>query len=359
MKLRLTKCSQYKKDAILWQVSPLEKNSDLPDKFYLILSYHKEGGQYLRFVRERPTLVFEAGGAFSSLVRKYLNSAVLSEILLDSKNIWLPLHSAGETWFVHVHHEGAVEISLISPESMNLVRLGSKGIFTKKKEASEIPSRESVSEGLDEFLMELRRDPRALSIRLPGDDGREESAEHPSEKDQSPISHFQREVRRRIARRLKTVRQAHEKLLKGQDSDESIAELESQARTLQTYLYKVLPEMEELFLSKEETGLSEDMNISLRGDWSGVDNLSDYFKRLKKMKKGRTALADQFSKVGLELSALEFENQRLQSVSLSEEELTKILKRFRLPLDNLNLLKVMRAKVLVRIKFSRARALKF
>lgn len=289
MKLRLTKCSQYKKDAILWQVSPLEKDSNLPDKFYLVISYHKEAGQYLRFTRERPALSWDASGTFSALVRKYMNSAVLSEILVDAdrRNVWVPLQSGGQVWMLHIHHEGAVEISLVSPENVSVVRLGAKGVFTKKKEASALPEREGLSNIIDE-LVEEKGD-----TRLPPTKG---------DSRVSPFSHFQREARRRLARRLKTVRQASEKLSKGFKSEDDIAALEKQAHLL-----------------------SE--------DWNAVDNVSEHFERLKKMKKGQSALRDQLAKAEAELRDLEFENSRLQTTQLSEDELVKILRRFRLPID--------------------------
>ncbi len=322
MKLRLMKCSQYKKDAILWQVAPLAKTSALPEKFYLILSHHKEANQYLRFVRERPALQWEAGGAFAALVRKYLASAVISAIFVDAerRHIWLPLLSAGQEWFLHIHHEGAVAISLISPDKESLVRLGVKGVFTKKKSA-ELPLLENLENRLEDFLTCLGEKP-----------GTQLAASAPPTQDLA-ISHYQREARRRLARRLKTVRQAFAKLHSAISSADTSALLEKQARHLQTFLYKVETHMSELRLLPEETGYAEVLVIPLQTQWSAAENLADYFERLKKMKKGQSALKEQIEKTGAELNALEAENTRLQHEALSEDELAKVLRRFRLPVD--------------------------
>ncbi len=325
MKFRLTKSSQYKKETVLWQISPIEKDSGYPDKFYLLISFHKEKGQYIRFVRERPSLTWESSGAFASLVRKHMNSAVLSEIYADSegKNIWIPLFSSSQCWYLHLHHEGAVELSLLSPDKVSLVRLGAKGIFTKKKEAEEIPSLETLKDITEEFLKDLKI----------SDEPKITKEKNTSENESSDsISHFQREVRRRLSRRLKTVSSASEKLKKSVHSEEDIALLEKQARLLQSYLYKVQANQNSLRLSKEETGEDECV-IPLKEHWSAADNVSNYFERLKKLKKGKNALAEQLSKTEKELKDLEFENSRLQTTPLSETELLTLLKRFRLPLE--------------------------
>ncbi len=325
MKLRLSKCTQYKKDAILWQVSPLSRTSDLPDKFYLVLSHHKEGSQYLRFTRERPTLTFEASGAFASLVRKYMSSAVIEEVLVDEarRNIWIPLLSAGQEWFIHIHHEGAVSISLISPTRESLVRMGMSGLFTKKKSDIAIPSRSELQDRMSDFLS-------TLSLQA----SQKPTVHKESAQNEGPtFSRYQREARRRLARRLKTVRQSFAKLQDELSSTHDSDRLEREARLLQSYLYKVHAQMSELILSPEETGEYESVTIVLDADKSPSENLAYAFSRIKKLKTGFKTLSEQVAKVGTELDAMEQQNSRLQSIALSEDDIAQVLRRFRLPVE--------------------------
>ena len=317
MKLRLSKCTQYKNEAILWQVDILgeEKN-----KVYLMISHHKENGKYLHFLREKPGRTWDASGGFSSLVRKYIPTAILESILIDPEHnsLWLPLQTQGQNWLLHIQHEGAVEISLISPDSSSLVRLGSKGLFTKKKELSELPSLISLQDKLFEYLSSLSEKKQEVSL---------------PKNPQDTASHFQREARKRLSRKLKTVRVSFAKLSQGVFSDQEIAGLEKQARLLQSFIHKVVPHAEVLLLNKEETGEESLEEIPLNPELSAVENLSDFFDRLKKMKRGRKILAEQVEKVKGELESLESENLRLLNEKLSDGEILFILKKFRLSID--------------------------
>lgn len=281
MKLRLTKCSQYKKDSILWTMTGADH------KCYLILSYQKP---YLKFTSEKPNLSWEASGAFAALSRKHINNAAMTAILTDVQrnNIWIPLYIGGERWLLNIHHEGAVEISLISPQNESIVRLGAAGVFTKKKEARELPPFENLPDILYDELQKIQKVPSSESEKP-------QAVPSPT----LAVSPYQKEVRKRIARRLKTVRSAFSKLTKDIHSDEEIAKLEEEAHHLQETQY----------------------------------NVGEKFEHIKKLKRARKALAEHVEKTGGELKDLENAHSLLQESYLTEDELVQVLKRFRLPLD--------------------------
>ncbi len=329
MQLRITKCSQYQKDSLVWQASFLSKEANLPEKFYFLISYHKERGEYVHFLRERPVLNWQASGVFAALVRKYLSSAVITEILADeeAKNLWLPLKHQAQEWWLHIQHEGAVAVSLINPEGESLIRLGAKGIFTKKK-TQELPLaiRASLRNRMDDFVKMLEtQEAKPGKIDEPSESGEgQESLE---------LSFFQREGRRRLARKLKTVRQALQKLLKERTSDEELSLLDKNAKYLQVFLHNVSPGASSLLLNKEEIGEESDLLIPLDKDRSAGQNLSAIFEKLKKEKQSRQVWQSHFAKVEQELLSLEEELRKFDSTILREDDIAKSLRKFNLTVE--------------------------
>ncbi|MBI2603453.1 MAG: DUF814 domain-containing protein [Deltaproteobacteria bacterium] len=322
MKLRLGKCWQYKNEAILWQVSPLgAARGDLPPKFFLKLSCQKEGAHYIRFMVEKSGLTWEASGAFASLVRKYIPSGVVEEILVDreQKNLWIPIISSSP-FLLHIHQEGAVSISLENESRQSLVRMGVKGIFTKRKESQTlIPSQHETENLLLTLLKEMQ--------------AKYEGEAHGSpQKHPALLSSFQREARKRLARRLKTVRASLNNQKASFLSDDDFEQLETKARLLQTFAYKVAPQSSTLDLSKEETG-DKDMSIPLDPKVSLGKNLDVYFSKIRKERRSRDLMGKQIARTEAELETLEEELARLATADLPENETIAILRRFRLAVD--------------------------
>lgn len=328
MQLRITKCSQYQKDSLVWQASFLGKEANLPEKFYLLISYHKERGEYVHFLRERPVLNWQASGVFAALVRKHLSTAVISEILADEegRNLWLPLKHQAQEWWIHIQHEGAVEVSLISPEGESLIRLGAKGIFTKRK-IQELPIglRSSLHNRMAEFVKMLDNSEQRPKV---------EQAHATSEnKENLELSFFQREGRRRLARKLKTVRQALQKLQKERTSDEELKVLEKHAQFLQVFIHEVKAGANSLLLAKESIGEEADLRIPLDKERSAGQNLSAIFERLKKEKQSRLVWQNHLAKVEQELRSLEEEIRKFDTSILREDEVTKSLHKFNLSVE--------------------------
>lgn len=320
MRLRFGKCWQYKNEAILFQLAPVGEKDALPSKFFLKVSCQKEGKHYVRFLEKKSALNWEASGAFASLVRKHIPSGVIEGILVDKEqqNVWIPIFNA-RSFLIHIQQEGAVTIDLLTEDHHSLIRMGVKGVFTKKKTSLvRVPPKSETVDILPLLLSEMAVSPEKTSP-LPV-----EAA--------TTFSFFQREARRRLARRLKTLKgslQKQETLLL---SDEEFQKLQAHAHLLQTYSHKVSAQSHELVLNKTETG-AEDIAIALDPTLSLGKNIDAYFRKIKKEKKARELTGKQIAHLEAELEALAGELKKLGELELSEADIIATLQRFHLPLD--------------------------
>lgn len=200
------------------------------------------------------------GGAFVNLLRKHARTAGIGRISRDpaTGHVWLPLFtSRGEVpdYWVELAKTAPPEVRLVEKDGTLLIRKSSQGTYTKRRPlAAPLPAYPPGS-GAEDLTDELARQLAALPAKDGRDDegGAPDAAQARAAADASAadataatvpagvLPEYQRDVRDRLARRLKTVRKTLAKFHQQAVAADDVAALVRQAELLQAYLHIVPP----------------------------------------------------------------------------------------------------------------------
>ena len=305
-----------------------EDSSGKSRKLYLILDANQESFG-VRIEAERFEEV-KTTGAVVALLRKYAKSGIVAAIYHDrvQGDFWLPLfiqRSEQPSYWLQLAFGSPPELRLVDPAGIAIVRKSSKATYTKRWPlSSPLPSYPPGPAFVD----------ISGDLRLPAENVAAAIVDH-SESMVASVSpllpDYQRGARDRLARRLKTLRKAREKLERQRHTQTSVAKLEQQASLLQAFLSRIAIGDHELSLSPEDTGLEVEMRIPLDPQFSPGQNLSDVFKQVKKAKKAAIILDEQIKSSDIQYQALSADLDRIRAFSLPLGEVAAMLERHQLP----------------------------
>ena len=167
-------------------------------------------------------------------------------------------------------------------------RWNDKGFYTVRKAALEwnfLFEHQESETGYGKDLL-----PELLSFALgDSDKGSTEDFNETLAPDQSlgiaTLPLFQRQARDRVARRLKTLHKTLKQDSTKVPTESHLEHLRRESHFLRLYLHLVKPEEVHLRLSPEQTGLPEDLIISLDPDRSAGDQLNERFHQTKRQEK--------------------------------------------------------------------------
>jgi predicted ribosome quality control (RQC) complex YloA/Tae2 family protein len=289
----------------------------------------------------KPESLTPTGGVVAQL-RKYAKSPTIGRILKDTAtgDWWLELFiGPSETpdfWF-HLQAGKPPELSLIDKNNLIYIRKSSQGTFTKKKKLEgKLPDPSSPGFKLmnaaliADFLANTSQSKSAES----NDNDKSDVLTDPTVadvlSDPQVLPDFQREARDRLARRLKTIRKAREKISSPEDLNAQIKRAEKEADLIKTWLH-LLHEGDHIldlsFLPETDTDIR---HIDVDPEKSPGGNLEALFQKVKKLKKTASVGFKMFQDLSLEVKAMEDDLHRLRTQRMDLRATEQILQRHKL-----------------------------
>lgn len=304
-KLRLNKVWQGERGFLVWQASPFAEFSHLlPKKVYLIADTAKPNIGF-RFSKEKPQNL-KPSGAMVALVRKHAAQSVAFDIFYDKEQKLYTLATIAKSEKVYfcINQSSPPMINLVIG-SRNLARFGTKGCYTKACDAEFMPAvvgQEKAVSILDELCAQVQT-------------VEHEDSANKNQTDAPVVVDAEiRELRKRLNRRLKTLRKSSEKEAKKLPGVEEIKVLETQAKYLQSYAYLAKYGDVQLKLEPSVTGLDKNIVINLDPDISIGQNIESLFKDFQRKTKGR-----QFGLRQLEKTQKQIEDLEKKLLSIDKE----------------------------------------
>jgi predicted ribosome quality control (RQC) complex YloA/Tae2 family protein len=304
--LSLGKCWQTLSSGLIWQVT----SPGLPSKAFL----HLDPQNGISWAPDRGADHPRAAtGAFAALGRKYLTGGKITYILEKENSIWIWIQKKDPFW---IRLEDNI-LELISSTGESLIRLSSKGTFTHKKKTDPIP--------LEGFLADSAWENR-LSFLLEQfvSKGQPEIAEQKEALPQKSI--FQREAKRKLTRRIRTVRQAIEKTRASLPKKEDIEAQRKKAKLLGEFSYLIQPQSHCLVLDPLLSGEPTILSIELHPDQTPGQMIEAFYLQAKKSEKALGLGKVRLEKEESVLGDLQKISMILSEDSLPEPRVTELLR---------------------------------
>lgn len=280
MNFRIEKIWQNKKRDILIRLSKISGPDYCPKKFFLKLSVKKLGKYYVAILKEKPQDLWGGEAAFVSLCRKYVRGSIDSILITQEKtHLWIPVSCKDGRWIFHVLQSGSAEMQLISPENDSLIRMGKKGVFTKRKPSQNVYNKDLNTKNiLEDLLLNLKEEESDKSFEV--------NEIEVDKEDDIIFSDFQKDVRKKMLRKKKTLGAVIDKLSSKVPDPAGIKELEEKVFFLQENSF-LADDYTDVFIippKHRPKGFSE---ILLDSKYTVGQNIKKMFELLKKHKKSR------------------------------------------------------------------------
>ena len=289
----------------------------------------------------KPENLTPTGGVVAQL-RKYAKSPTIGRILKETAtgDWWLELFLAPQAtpdfWF-RLQAGKPPELSLIDKNKLIYIRKSSQGTFTKKKQFEgdlPDPTKETFqlmnAALIDAFLAATDQSDEGQNKIGAGNEGDETAAISGSAAEAQPLPDFQREARDRLARRLKTVRKAGEKMSSPETVTAQLKKAEKEAELIKTWLHLVKEGDHILDLTFLPVTETEIRHIDVDPEKTPGGNLEAVFQRVKKLKKTLSVGFKMHQDLSHELKAMEDDLLRLRSQRLDLRTTEQILQRYKL-----------------------------
>jgi predicted ribosome quality control (RQC) complex YloA/Tae2 family protein len=285
----------------------------------------------------KPENLTPTGGVVAQL-RKHAKSPTVGRILLDTAtgDWWIELFLAPsdtpDFWF-RLQAGKPPELSLIDKNKLVYIRKSSQGTFTKKRQyEGELPEQQDHRFQLmnSKLIADFLANSNQSKTEQKSEGLEEESMTDDRTSDSQILPDFQRDARDRLARRLKTVRKAGEKISSPESVAAQIKQAEKEAELIKTWLHLVHEGDHILDLSFLPESESDIRHIDLNPEKSPGGNLEALFQRVKKLKKTASVGLKMHQDLALELKTMEEDLHRLRTKRLDLKATEQILQRYKL-----------------------------
>lgn len=321
--IKAAKCWQQEATVgLVWQI----KNR----KQFLLCEFHGIK-PVIKLVDQKPSALAPSG-AFQALARKHLTGAILSAYFeIKNPATWALKWSYGSLsdvknfWVIFTSDQGG-QIELLDDQWISHIRWSKKGVFTHKKSqsADDYPWMQHLEKSqnrLDELLVLSKE-------KEPEDDLLLENSQN-----EESFLDIQKQAKRKITRRLRTVKKAFEKSKNALPSSHQIQQIQTKARLLKMYSYLIKKEMTALVLEPFQTGEETAVTISIDPDRSIGQNIDDLYVMAKKKEKALLLGQSRLLKEEEERKSLERSLKRLSEEKFSHDEVMGILSVHKLDLS--------------------------
>lgn len=313
-KLQVAKCWRGQGQSLVWQGRLV--GSKTLNKVFLHACADPVG---ITASLEKPFTQVQPS-ALIDLYRKHCRLASVLGIFQDPKlgHLWIELSHG---YRIQITCDKSKEIRIIDPAGCAIVRQGNQGTFTKRWQVPE-----------DEFAAAV--DPSGLHLPIWDQILREKGAEQGVlEEDQradpvvlsggTSIGPEQRDLRRRLLRRLKTLRKAFAQQEVGLPQESRIETLVKEAEWLRQYGYRLTSEDPVLRLTSDETG-GEPVEIFWDPDVSLGQQIDKRFVEAKRLRRGLEQKEKYMATLRNGIMALEQDIARLDFTHLTPPVMQQI-----------------------------------
>ena len=229
-------------------------------------------------------------------------------------------------WYIQLVGSRPPEINLFSSNSESYLRYGTKGVFTKKKIMTESILKDLNQDVFKEQIVDI--------INELHDSSEQAFAEEKSfiiqESTALQFSSLQREIRKKIQRRIKTINSALDKALKQKISSDDIIKYEKNARILQTYSYLVKNGDKLLKLDSHNSEYQTPFEIEIDPNVSIGINIQKLYEKAKKAKRSIGKQTEQIKKLEKKLDDLNSHHHRLEVENVDDEVLYSLVEKLKL-----------------------------
>lgn len=295
--LSLSKCWQTDTGRLVFQASLTSRELANAKKGFLTLDPENSKNP-ISFSTQKADEPLQMLGV-AALIRKHCSGSRIIGVALsrdDSKKNFVRLELAtnesSRQIFVALSHKPQSQIDLIV-DGMSLLRFQPKKSFTVRKPAEKeiLEASNLSSEGFNLWLQAL------------------ESTGHPDAVHQRDtisdlLSPERRQIRDKIARRLKTLKKTLKQDQEKLPDHKTIQGVREDAALLSSHLWMVQPQCESLVLTAEQTGGKEKI-ISLDPAKNPGENLDLAYKRLQKLEKGSILQSQRVKKLEEQIQTFE------------------------------------------------------
>lgn len=296
-----------------WQArKTLESN-----KFYLILDISQNTfGIYLSLVKPEN---IQPKHAFVERFRKSCKTGRVIAIERDSSgSLKLQIVASGLLYLLSMTMDAPPYFELIEVEAaVSLIRWGQKGTFTKKQTAPE------STEGVD-FLESLFAQYSHLEKDV------EPEIEADEEESEQTVSSEQRQLAKKLKRKLKTLYKSLKKAESEVPTKNELMNLKNCSDQLKQYSYLVKPDMSELRLSSEYTGLDSELVIPIDPEKSIGQNIENLFILFKKRSRAMVLGEARLGELSKEIHTLESDIDHLRSKDMRQIDMDQLIQRYKI-----------------------------
>ena len=314
LNLFLGKIWQTKNKSLCFQI----KDQKIDHKIFLVFNANSKS-KFLSLKKEKSSNILIQGN-LSTLLRKHLEGKIISHVFSDNiEDTWILLKHRGReaqtTHYLRVSLKESPELSLITFDKKILFRFSRKGIYTHIKEFSEEfpntknPIYRPIYNSLKDELSSEKTETTA-----------------PKETDLSP----NKELKKALKRRLKTLKSSLEKTRKQNISNEALLKERQDLSHLQENLYLIPHGSCNTILKKEDTGLEEDLIFTLDPSLSPGKNLSQLFQNLSKKEKAKEHASQRLKVLEADLKDIEKDIETIEASEVTDLEKEQLLLRYKI-----------------------------
>ena len=310
----LGKIWQSKNFSLIFQI----KDRNDKKKKYLIIDTKSKLRPFF-ITNEKPSGIIPDGN-IARLLKKHLESKIITSFQKNEETdeFWITLKvrnpSEPPSYFIRFQTKPSLECSLISQDRKVYFRYSSQGIYTHIKSFEE-----TFPQG-EKLFKSFYPDEKISSQKT------EDSEKQPSS---SPNS----ELRKKLKRKLKTLKSSFEKTKSSFTSQKDLEEERTKISQLQNFLYLVKPGNEIFILKKEDSELENDLSFKLNPDLSPGKNLSLLFKNLQKKEKGLSFNEKRLKDLESEITQLESDLENLEKEDISDNESEGFFKKYKIKIQ--------------------------
>ncbi len=320
--IKCSKCWQNDQWQIVWQAEIVRPGADVTERkrqrIYLSINVAQQH-RGIMLLNDKPAQL-NATGSMASKIRKHIPGCLITKILVSpaTNAICIPLYSRPQNppaYYLLLDDARPPALELINDNNESLLRYGQGGTYTKAK----LFQGQLADDGWRDIL------PRLIDeLALPA------AATTTTNETAAPELAAQRELGRRLARKLKTLKKAQEKQEQHVPQARQAEHLMMQAHLLQRFLYRIQPGASELVLGAAETG-TEATTIPLDENLEPGANLEALFLRAKRARHAKDASGKQLSGIEHDLRIVADDLARLRGSELvPATELAVIARRHQL-----------------------------
>jgi predicted ribosome quality control (RQC) complex YloA/Tae2 family protein len=305
---------QTKSKTICFQ---LKKQSE-KDKFFLYLDINSSKNPV--FFSKTKNFENLPSGNIAEILRKNLEGSILKEVLKENETYWILFSLRGsnhDDFFLKLdYNKKPYEGSLVSKERKVFFRYGNQGTFTHIKTfEGNFPCENNTSfiPFLENAYNEEKKSPSPTE-------------KESQEEDELP----NKELRKTLRKRLKTLKISLRKLEENSHTKEELLKEKENLGLLQSFLSQAEFFEDYLVLKSSITGLNEDILFSADKNLSPGKNLNLLFEKLSKKEKGLGYNEKIRKELENTLETLFSDLERLEKRPFSEEETLELQKKYSL-----------------------------